>query len=143
MNGKVESCSNNQDESDVNQYLKELSEVSDWRSRRNVSVCQESGSLEPIALLSVDQCPVLAHLGQGTMSELSLLCDQKRTSLRPYYRSSGVPQCVLEVRLNYQRSCSRSLAANKPMPPAFRCKPSDSISGDIVRPIGCINVQLA
>jgi len=55
MNGKVESCSNNQDESDVNQYLKELSEVSDWRSRRNVSVCQESGSLEPIALLECVQ----------------------------------------------------------------------------------------
>jgi hypothetical protein len=51
MNGKVESCSNNQDESDVNGYPKELSEVPDWRSRRNVSVCRQSGSLEPIALI--------------------------------------------------------------------------------------------
>jgi hypothetical protein len=45
MNGKFESCSNNQDESDVNQYLKELSEVSDWRSRRNASVCQDPDHL--------------------------------------------------------------------------------------------------
>jgi hypothetical protein len=37
MNGKFESCSNNQDESDVNQHLKELSEVSDCRSKADDS----------------------------------------------------------------------------------------------------------
>ena len=39
MNGKFESCSNNQDESDVNQHLKELSEVSDCRSKQMTAKC--------------------------------------------------------------------------------------------------------